>query len=81
MSLAKIRSYRIFGLAIFDLVSALLGTILIVLWAKKKHFPDLPVQPFLWTALIVTIPLGVVTHILFGTNTTLNYRLGVSRRP
>lgn len=81
VSLVKLRSVKFVGLAVFDLVSAFLGMMIAVLLAKRYHYPDLPMAPFVWAALVITLPVGVLIHILFGTNTTLNYRLGVSRRP
>ena len=79
--LEKIRSYRIFGLAIFDLVLALIGMIAVFLWAHRTFFPTLPVQNFVIAAVLLTIPVGIFTHVLFGTSTALNHLLGLSTSP
>lgn len=76
-----IRKYRIFGLAIFDLVTAMIGLTLLFLLARWKHFPKLSVWPFVAAGVLLAIPLGMVFHILFGVNTKLNYDLGLSNAP
>lgn len=76
-----IRKYRIFGLAIFDLVTAMLGMIIIFLLAKWKHFPNLSIWPFIIAGALLAIPIGVAFHIIFGVNTKLNYDLGLSNKP
>ena len=72
MSLQDLRSHKIFGLAIFDLVTALIGTIILFIIAWKVHFHKLDWWKFLIAAVILTIPIGIVFHVLFGTNTKLN---------
>lgn len=79
--LKYLRSFRIFGIALFDLITAYLGTVLILLWARNHFFPDLPREHFVWLAILTFIPIGIVAHVLFGVNTTLNYRLGLSHKP
>ena len=81
MSLKNIRSHRIFGLSIFDLVTAVIGTIIIVLICWKVHFPKLDWWKFVIAAILLTIPIGIFVHILFGSNTKLNYKLGLSNKP
>ncbi len=81
MNLIKLRSYRIFGIALFDLIIAIIGTILILLLARFKWFPNLSITPFVLVGILLTIPLGIFFHIIFGVNTTLNYRLKLSNKP
>lgn len=76
-----IRKYRIFGIALFDLISAIIGLVIILLICKKIHFPSLSNTPFIITGIVLAIPIGIVFHIIFGTNTTLNYKLGLSYKP
>lgn len=76
----SIRKYRIFGIAIFDTVLALIGLVGLFLLARWKHFPNLSIWPFIITGIILTIPIGIFFHVLFGVNTTLNYRLGLSEK-
>ena len=75
-----VRNYRIFGMAIFDLVLAMVGLVLVFLLARWKHFPNLKVWPFVLAGILLTIPVGIVFHIIFGTNTHLNYQLGLSNK-
>jgi hypothetical protein len=77
----QIRKYKIFGLAIFDLVSAILGMISIFIIIRTVRFPKLELWKFIIWAIIVTIPVGIVFHILLGVNTQLNYNLGLSYKP
>lgn len=79
--IATLRKYKIFGLAIFDIVSSIIGLVLIFLVAKRIHFRELPATPFVIAGVLLAIPVGIVFHILFGTNTQLNYHLGLSNDP
>lgn len=81
MTLENIRSHKIFGLAIFDLVTAIIGMIIIFLIAWKIHYPKLDWWKFVVAAILLAIPVGIVFHILFGVNTKLNYTLGLSNKP
>lgn len=76
-----VRKYKLFGLAIFDIVMSMIGLVLIFLIAKYKHFPNLKTRPFVIAGIMLAIPVGIVFHILFGTNTRLNYVLGLSNPP
>lgn len=64
----NLRTYRIFGIAILDLVLAYLGTFLFhdVLVGDGKLFRS-STQLFL-----AVIPIGVITHVLFNQKTFLN---------
>jgi hypothetical protein len=77
----QIRKYRIFGIALFDLVLSFIGTILLFLLLKKWHFYHLQTFPFVFAAIVLAIPIGIVFHLVFGINTTLNYYLGLSDMP
>lgn len=81
MSIQNIRKHRIFGIAIFDLVSGAIGMILLFLLAWKVHFPKLDWWKFLVAALLLTIPFGIIIHVFFGVNSKLNYDLGLSNNP
>lgn len=76
-----IRKYRVFNIAIFDLVSSLIGMIIIFLIAKNKYFKELKIENFILAAIFVTIPIAITFHILFGVNTQLNHNLGLSKKP
>jgi hypothetical protein len=79
-SLSSLRSYKIFGISIFDLISAMIGLIIIFLIAKHYHFPNLTSTPFILAGILLAIPVGITFHIIFGTNTSLNYKLGLSNK-
>lgn len=81
MTINDLRKHRIFGIAIFDLLMSMIGLTIILLLAKWKHFPNLPNTPFILAGILLAIPIGIVFHIIFGTNTTLNYRLKLSDKP
>jgi NADH:ubiquinone oxidoreductase subunit 3 (subunit A) len=81
MSIQDLRKHKIFGLAVFDLVSATIGMILLFLLAWKIHFPKLDWWKFVVAAVIITIPFGIIIHVFFGVNTKLNYDLGLSNTP
>jgi hypothetical protein len=68
MDIEKLRTYRIFGIAMFDLVLAYLGTFLFhdVLVGDGKVFRS-SAQLF-----FAVIPIGVITHVLFNQKTFLN---------
>jgi hypothetical protein len=79
-----IRQFRIWDIAVFDLALAILGTLLLFLLARKMHFSrpgPLPALPFALAAVLLAIPLGIFAHVMFGVDTTLNYRLGLSHAP
>ena len=76
-----IRKYKLFSLSIFDIVSAVIGMILLFLVIWKLYFNQLNIWNFIIAAIILTIPVGIVFHIIFGINSTLNYKLGLSNKP
>ena len=77
----RLRRPRLFGIAMFDLFSSMLGTMLIFVWRRQRSFKKLPLTPFIIYGLYLAIPLGIFFHVVFGTNTTLNYNLGLSYKP
>lgn len=77
----NINKYRIFGLRLFDLTLALVAMIVVFLLAWRYHFRKLDWWKFVIAAVILTIPLGMVFHIIFGVNTQLSYDLGLSYKP
>lgn len=81
MSLKDLRSYKIFGLAIFDLSISFIFMIALFMVSWKVHFKNLDWWKFLLVSIVVTLPIGIVFHVLFGVNTQLNYTLGLSNKP
>jgi hypothetical protein len=80
-TIANLRKPKIFGLAVFDLVVAVIGMIAIFLVMWRWHFPTLNPWHFVLAAVLLTIPVGIVVHIIFGVDTALNSRLGLSEAP
>lgn len=76
-----INKYRIFGLRLFDLILSLVIMVIIFLMVWKYHYPQLNYWNFVIAAVLLTIPLGIVFHVIFGVNTELNYKLGLSYQP
>ena len=67
----KLREPRIIGIAIFDLLLA----IIITAYIFYKLGYDYKI------GVLLSIPLGIIIHYLFGIDTTLNYYLGISEKP
>ena len=78
MNIQNIRKHKIFGLAIFDLLTSFILMIVVFIMAWKTHFQKLKFFNFIIAAIILTIPVAITIHILFGINTKLNYNLGLS---
>lgn len=72
-----LRSYRIGSYAIFDFVASFAGVYLIVYLINTyepktlKRYTGLA-KIDMTTALLLTIPFGVLVHVLTGTDTALN---------
>lgn len=79
--MSNLRKSRIFGISVFDLVVSLIGMIVAFLIMWKWHFSKLNPLNFVIAAILLIIPFGIVIHVLFGSNTTLNSRLGLSYKP
>ena len=82
MTIQELRQkYKIFGLAAFDLILSFIGTILLFIFLRYMYFKDLYVVNFIIAGILLTLPLAIFFHILFGVNTQLNYVLGLSNKP
>lgn len=78
MDLVYLRSFRLFGIALFDLISAFLGMIIISLILRKFMFNSVSVEKTVLIAVLLTLPIGIVTHYVIGTKTTLNGYLNLN---
>jgi Na+/melibiose symporter-like transporter len=58
-----IHSYRLFGVAIADVIMTIIGALLISFFFKTK---------FVYTLVVVVFVLGIVLHRLFCVRTTLD---------
>jgi hypothetical protein len=73
--LSNIRKYRIFGISLFDLVTAFLGVLLIrdVLVGPGKAFRST------LQLIFAVIPFGVLLHLFLGQHTFLNRQIFETR--
>ena len=67
-----LRSFRVAGIAMFDVVAS----VYMCGWLNERYGTG----SFKHGAM-AAIPIGIVVHLLFGINTTLNYYLGLSPLP
>ena len=81
VSITELRKPRIVGISIFDLVSAIIGSVLIFVLFWYIHFREKSVLPFIVAGALLSVPIGIVFHVIFGSNTTLNHALGLSNKP
>ena len=72
---------RLFGISIIDLLAGVIGMVIIFLLAHHYHFKDMNGWPFVIAAVLLTIPLGIIFHVIFGVNTKINSILGLSHAP
>ena len=72
---------HLFGISIFDLLAAVVGMLVIFIVARYYHFKDMNLAPFIIAAVLLTIPVGIVFHVMFGVNTRINFLLGLSHAP
>jgi hypothetical protein len=66
-----LRSYRINGIAMFDVIASIIGMVLIADYIGISKI----------TAAMLAIPIGIIVHAALGINTTLNYKLNISDMP
>lgn len=70
MTIEYLRSFRIAGYAVFDLISAFVGVYLLAPLLSRLFLKIGVVIPRLsW--LLLTLPLGVLIHIIVGTETMM----------
>jgi Ca2+/Na+ antiporter len=81
MDIKTLRSHRFLGIALFDVIGSMIGLVLILLVFRRIFFPDLRPRNFCIAGVLLAIPVGILFHILFGTDTKLNYKLGLSSNP
>ena len=72
-----LRSFRIFNIAMFDLIMTYVLSYFLLKWL----IPGKPQSFYVGWLLVGVLPVSVLSHLIFGIPTTLNYYLGVSNRP
>jgi hypothetical protein len=75
------KRYRLLGISITDLLIGMVAMIIVFLLAHHFHFKEMKIWPFIVAAILLTIPVGIVFHIIFGVNTQINYVLKLSQKP
>ena len=81
MTLQSLRRFRVCGIVVFDTLLALIGLVIIFTIAWKFHFSKLSYGNFVVASVLLVLPIAIFSHILVGTNTNLNYKLGLSYKP
>ena len=78
------RSFRVWGVALFDVVLSILVMALVLLffrWVHREKHRDSNPWCFVLAAFYTAVPVGIVAHVVFGVRTTLNSKLGPSEKP
>jgi len=76
LSIHELRKPKIFGMAIFDWTTSLLGAFLIGKFLLKLHKP---IEWILW--IFFWILFGAAVHLYFGIKTMFGYYLGLNNKP
>lgn len=79
--ITELRKYRFKKIALFDLISAFIIMIAIFYYYHSITNNSLKLSTFILWAILLTIPIGIFVHVLFGVKTQLNYRIGLSEEP
>lgn len=70
MTIAELRQYRIFGMAIFDWVATIIGALLI----------SRATGTCVAATFIILIVIAIIAHVAFGVPTMLNVYLGLAKK-
>lgn len=73
MDINELRRYRIAEIALFDVIGTFIGA-----YITKQYFE---IDISLTILFILFIILGIIVHKVIGTDTQLNYYLGISDKP
>jgi hypothetical protein len=68
-----LRQYRIKNIALFDVITALVG----LAWLLSLFVPNQPKYFYFGWSLLLVFPVAILTHYVFGVQTTLNTMLGL----
>jgi hypothetical protein len=77
MMIEYLRSFRIFNIALFDLIMTYVISYFLLKWLRPGKAESFYIS---WL-MVGVLPLSVLAHLIFQIPTTLNYYLGVSSRP
>ncbi len=82
MTITELRKeYRIFDIAMVDLVLTVIGMIIMFKIVHNKYYPNLEVKNFIVAGILLALPISIFAHAVFGVDTQLNYVLGLSNAP
>ena len=79
--ISHLRSYRFFEIAIFDVISSMLLLAFLFGICWNTYYSDLNINNFIIAGIVLAVPVGIIGHLVFGINTQLNYKLGLSHKP
>lgn len=79
VSIEQLRKHRISEIALFDLIGSFILIISILLFFRHKYRNTMPIKNFVIVGFLITIPIGIFFHLIFGINTALNRKLGLSK--
>ena len=79
--ITKLRSHRLFDIALFDVIGSILGIMIIIAIAQNHFRGSYHWKESLIAGLICALPLGIFFHAITGTNSMLNYILNLSEMP
>ena len=72
-----LRSVRIAQIALFDVIASIIGLYFLLKLLK----PNQPTAFYASWVAISVFPISILSHLLFGIPTMLNYYLGLSVKP
>lgn len=73
--------YRYKDIALFDLVGSFIVIIIIFLILQNRGILKTSPLTAAFIGALATMPISIAAHVIFGVNTTVNYRLGLSGPP
>lgn len=87
ISLDNLRSYKIFNMAVFDLIATIISAIVLqnYMWfhpvEPTKHRNVFQYIVLMFIIIITFIGLGIISHWLFGIQSALSAYIGINEMP
>ena len=67
-TITKLRSYRVFNIAMFDIVMSIIGIILIIAFSQKYYRGIYNWKYSIYAGTICAVPLGILIHFMMKIN-------------
>ena len=78
----SIHYYRIFGIAKFEIILILIIAYFMSNYTKTLNCCNkIDIKVIFLLIICALVIIGIIAHIVTGTNTMLNYYLGISKKP